>query len=267
MGINQTEDLLNLKILSVPVPVHVDPTKKTGEALDFSTETYQESSIISGQGAPAAGAGNGSVDSCLEGPCRTISLDTNLNTIEKGTDLYLPGREAQPLATSYEGCNRHDNIGAASRLDDGMLDSNKLEMREADSPICQDNMSSSRACLEGVMLLLRQAVENGMAIILDEHSLDANIVFERSVALAKAAQPGPVFQHRVRKSTVQRTQKDKGDKIKEQDTEVEAVPVSEKRRSERNNSRSWRKDDFAEVLSDVVPRGSLRVDELAKLLA
>ncbi|XP_010917763.1 CRS2-associated factor 1, chloroplastic [Elaeis guineensis] len=267
VDINQTEDLLNLKILRVPVPVHVDPTKKTGETLDFSTETRQESSIISDQGAPAADAGNGSVDSCLEVPCRSISLDTSLNTIEKGTDLYLPGREAQPLAASYQGCNRHDNIAAATRLDDGMLDSDMLEMREADSPICRDHTSSSRACLEGVMLLLRQAVENGRAIILDEHSLDANIVFERSVALAKTAQPGPVFQHRVRKSAVQRTQKDKGDKIKEQDTEVEAVPVSEKRCNERNNSRSRRRDDFPEVLSDVVPRGSLRVDELAKLLA
>ncbi|XP_008801506.2 CRS2-associated factor 1, chloroplastic [Phoenix dactylifera] len=268
MGINQTEDLVNLKILSVPVPAHVDPTKKTGKALDFSTETHQEFSIISDQEAPAAGAGNSSVGSCLELPCQSISLGTSLNTMEKGKDLYLPGREAAPpLAASYECCNRHDDIGPATRLDDGILDCNKYERREADSPICQDNTGSSRACLEGVMLLLRQAVESGRAIILDDHSLDANIVFERSVALANTALPGPVFQHRVRKFTVQRTQKDKGDKIEEQDTEVEAVPVSEKRCSKRDNSRSWRRDDFPGVLSDVVPHGSLRVDELAKLLA
>ncbi|XP_010924559.2 CRS2-associated factor 1, chloroplastic [Elaeis guineensis] len=264
-GISQTEDLSNLKNLHVLVPAHVDPTNMTSKALDFSTETHQESSVVNDLRSPASGAGSSS-EACLEIPCRSISFETSLNTIEKGKDTPHSGREAQLLAASYQGCNRHDDISAVTNLDDGMIDSDKLETREADGPICQDNTSSSGACLEGVMLLLRQAVESGRAVILDNESLDGNIVFERSVALAKIAPPGPIFQHRVRKSAVQRSQKDKGDKIEEQGTEVEAVPDSEKRINDKFNSRNRRRDDFAEVLSDVVPHGTLQVDELAKLL-
>ncbi|EHA8591691.1 CRS2-associated factor 1, chloroplastic [Cocos nucifera] len=236
-GISQTEDLSNLKNLCALVPAHVDPTNMTSTALDFSTETHQKSSIINDLRSPASRAGSSSQeDSCLEIP-RSISIETSLNTIEKSKDIYHSGREAQLLAASYKGCNRHDDITAVTNLDDGMIESDKLETREADSPICQDNMSSSGACLEG-----------------------------RSVALAKIAPPGPIFQHRVRKSAVQRSQKDKGDKIEEQDIEVEAVPDSEKRINDKFNSQNRRRDDFPEVLSDVVPHGNLPVDELAKLL-
>ncbi|XP_026661375.1 CRS2-associated factor 1, chloroplastic-like [Phoenix dactylifera] len=267
MGIKPTEDLSNLKNLSVPVPAHVDPTSMTSKAFDISTETHQESSIVNDLRSPSGAGDSSEEEKCLEIPRRSISLETSLNTVEKGKDLYHSGREAQLLlAASYESCNRHEDINAVTNVDDEMINSDKLEMREADSPICQDNMSSSGACLEGVMLLLRQAVESGRALILDDQSLDANIVFERSVALAKTAPPGPIFQHRVKKSAVQRSQKDKGDKIEEQDTEVEAVPISEKRTNDKFNSRNRRRDDFPGVLSDVVPHGTLRVDELAKLL-
>lgn len=131
---------------------------------------------------------------------------------------------------------------------------------------CNNAVMPQRTCLNGVMLLLRQAVESGSAVILDNESLDANIVYERSVTLAKSAPPGPVFQHRIRKVVVQKSEKEKPENHEEQNAEVEAITISEKR-SNGKNSRSRKREDFKEVFTEVVPRGSLRVDELAKLLA
>lgn len=123
-----------------------------------------------------------------------------------------------------------------------------------------------RECLNGIMSLLGQAVESGGAVILDEDQLDANIVYQRSVALAKTAPAGPVFRHRIRKVVVQNVEKEKSDDDEEQGAEVGAIIVSEKR-SNGNNPRSRRKEEFKPVFADVLPHGSLRVDELAKLLS
>jgi len=138
----------------------------------------------------------------------------------------------------------------------------------ANSVGCNSAARPQRKCLDGVMLLLRQAVESGRAVILHDE-LDANTVYERSVTLAKSAPPGPVFQHRIRKVAGQKSKKEKTENHEEQDVEIEvgATTVSEKR-SNGNDTRSRKIEDFREVIPEVVvPHGSLRVDELAKLLA
>ncbi|KAL3748862.1 hypothetical protein ACJRO7_010015 [Eucalyptus globulus] len=43
--------------------------------------------------------------------------------------------------------------------------------------------------------MLRQAVENGSALILSSNSLDVDIAYQRAVAFAKTAPPGPIFRH------------------------------------------------------------------------
>ncbi|GMH03325.1 hypothetical protein Nepgr_005164 [Nepenthes gracilis] len=92
---------------------------------------------------------------------------------------------------------------------------------------------------------------------------NADVVYERSVAFAQIAAPGPVFRHAPRKAAVQKCEdKETGN------LEVEQVlPVPEKKQKERTSSRTQRVKDFKEDFPSVVPRGSLRVDELAKLLA
>ncbi|XP_059431369.1 CRS2-associated factor 1, chloroplastic [Corylus avellana] len=120
----------------------------------------------------------------------------------------------------------------------------------------------SAPCTEGVLLLRKQAVDNGSAIILDDESLDGDIIYQRAVAFAKYAPPGPVFRHRPRKVAVQKPEEQEKTKdLKEMDDT--RVPSE---RSEKTANVKRRKD-FDVLNQDVVTQGSLRVDELAKLLA
>ncbi|KAK9268949.1 hypothetical protein L1049_000715 [Liquidambar formosana] len=118
-------------------------------------------------------------------------------------------------------------------------------------------------CTQGVLLLWKQALESGSAVVLDDATLDADIVYERAVAFAQSAPTGPVFRRRPRKVVVQKSEKQENG-----DLEVkEVITVPAKRGSERKSSRIERMKDFKEDYQDVVPQGSLRLDELAKLLA
>ncbi|XP_077218181.1 RNA-binding CRS1 / YhbY (CRM) domain-containing protein [Tasmannia lanceolata] len=133
----------------------------------------------------------------------------------------------------------------------------------AENSQSQSKSQSSQTCTEGVLLLLRQAIESGSALVLDDDSLDANVVYQRAVALAKTASPGPVFTQRIRKVVLQKVQKQD-----DEDLEVkEFVGLTEKRGSERKSPRDQRRKGFKDACLDIVPHGSLRVDELAKLLA
>ncbi|KAK1264554.1 hypothetical protein QJS04_geneDACA015651 [Acorus gramineus] len=138
-----------------------------------------------------------------------------------------------------------------------------------ESILAQNVTTISRPCTDGIIQLLRQAIDSGSAINLDELPLDADIVFQRSVALAKTAPPGPVFRQRIRKFLVKKSEKHKKEKREESDVKVGEVAIVSERRSssEKRSLRNRRKDDLGEVFHDVVPHGSLRVDELAKLLA
>lgn len=126
-----------------------------------------------------------------------------------------------------------------------------------------ETVSVNMPWMEGVFMLRKQAIEGGSAVVLDESSLDANIVYERAVALAKSAPRGPVFRHRPRKVAVQ-----KCDAQETGDLDAkEVVMISDRSGSEGKSSRNQRKKDFKEDNLHVVPPGNLRVDELAKLLA
>ncbi|KAK1312133.1 hypothetical protein QJS10_CPA07g00829 [Acorus calamus] len=138
-----------------------------------------------------------------------------------------------------------------------------------ESILAQNVTTISRPCTDWIIQLLRQAIDSGSAIRLDELPLDADIVFQRSIALAKTAPPGPVFRQRIRKFVVKKSEKYKKEKREESDVQVGEVAIVSERRSssEKRSSRNRRKDDLGEVFHDVVPHGNLRVDELAKLLA
>ncbi|KAL6006128.1 CCR4-Not complex caf1 ribonuclease subunit Caf1 [Asimina triloba] len=128
----------------------------------------------------------------------------------------------------------------------------------------ENTRSSKACCTEGVLLLRQQAIETGRALVLDDDSLDANIVFQRAVALAKTAPPGPTFITRARK-VVRRTE----EKVENEISEVEeAEAFSEKKKSEKSSrpKNRRRKDIEDPLLLNFVPHGSLKVDELAKLL-
>ncbi|KAK6941480.1 RNA-binding, CRM domain [Dillenia turbinata] len=127
--------------------------------------------------------------------------------------------------------------------------------------------TSKSLCIEAVTSLLREAVDSGSAVILDGTNLDADNVYEKAVALAQSAPPGPVFRHRPRKLAVQKCKNEKPgaeDMAEEQYVAVEEVQEKGSgRRSSRNQNLTNIRGDYV----NVVPQGSLGVDELAKLLA
>ncbi|KAF9615184.1 hypothetical protein IFM89_022286 [Coptis chinensis] len=115
-------------------------------------------------------------------------------------------------------------------------------------------------CTDEVVVLMKKAVEIGSAVILDDASLDADIVFKRSVAFSKAAPPGPVFRNSVKKVLVQKRVKHESSDLEEDVTNVTEKTTVKK------SFMNQRIKDFKEVRLDTLPYGSLGVDELAKLL-
>lgn len=130
--------------------------------------------------------------------------------------------------------------------------------------------------LEGVRLLLDQAIENCIATSLSELEYpDADLVYQRSVEFAKTARPGPTFQVRIRKKETKVDNNEKHailESVEEGEGENTLVPVISEKigghiKKGGGNRRKDKKDQLLEVVPSVVPHGSLRVDELAKLLS
>ena len=131
--------------------------------------------------------------------------------------------------------------------------------------------------MEGVIMLRNKAIEGGSAVLLEKSCLDADIVYERAVTLAKSAPKGPAFEKRPRKASVKKDDASKvGGEVEAYASRagaVEAVDtaeimvIPEKGRSVNKSLTNQRKKSSREDFSNIVPRGSLRVDELAKLLA
>ncbi|KAL6974440.1 CCR4-Not complex caf1 ribonuclease subunit Caf1 [Sarracenia purpurea var. burkii] len=132
-----------------------------------------------------------------------------------------------------------------------------------------DQKSLSSPWTEGVQALWKEAIENGTAVALDDDSSrDADIVYKRAIALAQSAPPGPIFRRdRPRRVAIQKL-------VEEENGDLEevkgAATVAEKGRSGRKKPKSYtnqRMNEMEKGYLNVVPQGSLRVDELAKLLA
>ncbi|KAL0426993.1 UNVERIFIED_CONTAM: CRS2-associated factor 1, chloroplastic [Sesamum latifolium] len=122
---------------------------------------------------------------------------------------------------------------------------------------------------EGILLLRKQAVESGMALVLDDDSLDADIVFKKAVAFAKSAPDGLVFSHRPKQLAIQKNKEQECDDSAPEEASAvlgEEITVSG-RRDDRKISRKGNIKDIKTYYLNVVPQGNLRVDELAKLLA
>ncbi|GKA32530.1 CRS2-associated factor 1, chloroplastic [Tanacetum coccineum] len=121
--------------------------------------------------------------------------------------------------------------------------------------------TSKQDCLEGVMSLLNQAVQDGIAVVLEDPSLDADVVYAMAVAFAKSALPGPAFRHhRPDKVAMEITEgQEPGETVVK-----EVVRASERKKGNKTktSSRTRKKENYL----DVVPQATLRVDELAKLL-
>ncbi|XP_015954210.1 CRS2-associated factor 1, chloroplastic [Arachis duranensis] len=125
---------------------------------------------------------------------------------------------------------------------------------------------STAPCMKGILSLLEEAVEKRCALILDEDSLDADTIYQTTVSFAKSASSGPVFR-RHSKVVVQKTAKQQGS-ASSKGKETAAIPLKDKgeREKTQKSSKIQRKTNFDERFLNAAPRGTLRVDELAKLL-
>ncbi|KAL3825182.1 hypothetical protein ACJIZ3_021211 [Penstemon smallii] len=149
----------------------------------------------------------------------------------------------------------------------GLVESKpSLENTEKADEVVKLNSAST----EQVLLLRNQAVENGMAFVLDNDSLDADIVFTKTVEFAKTAPVGPVFRRRSTQLAVQKIK----EKERDDDSGSKETPVvlgtkitALGRKGERKISRNHKMEDIKADYLNVVPQGNLRVDELAKLLS
>ncbi|KAF5203160.1 Crs2-associated factor 1 protein [Thalictrum thalictroides] len=185
----------------------------------------------------------------------TMTLAPTVDKFATTTDImYDSDDEPDGISTALE-----PTVGLDPALD-GVITSYDRKALSEDSNDLGKISRLSLTCTDGVILLQKKAVENGRALFLDDASLDADIVYERSVTFAKTAPRGPVFRNSVKKVVVRkRVNKDNSFEVKE------FTNVTEKT-TEKKSFKNQRLKDFKEVYPDTLPHGSLGVDELAKLL-
>ncbi|KAJ4839871.1 hypothetical protein Tsubulata_003175 [Turnera subulata] len=136
----------------------------------------------------------------------------------------------------------------------------------AEAQTSTEPAETSAPYMEDVLKLLNDAVESGSAVVLGNDDLDADIVHQRSIALAQSAPPGPIFIRRPSKIAVKKYKVEESGASKVEEVK-EAMTVSKKQKIEKRSYKFQRRKEFQEPMLDAAPKGSLGVDELAKLLA
>lgn len=193
--------------------------------------------------------------------------------------------ESLSSSVSTSSCDNHPQVliqtVESDELLDGLMESQTtLGSTESVAALSNDTgssieqMSLNEACTEGIMLLRNEAVEKGMAVVLDDDSLDGDSVFKKAVAFGKTAPRGPVFRRHKPKQLGAEKGKEKDcdasdSGAKEASLVVFGMDTIRSRRDEIKTSRrrSKQMEDIKGDFLNVVPQGNLRVDELAKLLA
>ncbi|MED6184153.1 CCR4-Not complex caf1 ribonuclease subunit Caf1 [Stylosanthes scabra] len=152
---------------------------------------------------------------------------------------FPPSGSTRPSVTAPENCENSIN---------GNVDPSTDEFLESSGAAGDSLLSTSSAsCTDGVMLLLKQAVEKGSALVLDDRYLDADNVYITSVAFAKSTPPEPVFS-RSRKVGVQNS--DKQEDLSSDKKEITAVMIEDNMKNTQKSSKI----------------GRTRIDELLRLL-
>ncbi|XVF88597.1 hypothetical protein PTKIN_Ptkin19aG0063700 [Pterospermum kingtungense] len=169
-------------------------------------------------------------------------------------------RVAMPLENNVVPRSSMSSVNHPESSDIDSVNRDKMEVVDEASEDANGPTRLSAPCARRVLLLMKQAVESGSAVILDDATLDADKIYEKVVDFALSAPPGPVFRLQPRKAAVRKEEKQELG-----DLEVkEVAAVAYKRGNEKQASKTRR---FNEHNLDVLSQGSLRVDELAKLLA
>uniref|UniRef100_A0A7N0ZWH6 CRM domain-containing protein n=1 Tax=Kalanchoe fedtschenkoi TaxID=63787 RepID=A0A7N0ZWH6_KALFE len=134
--------------------------------------------------------------------------------------------------------------------------------------------------IEAVKLLWQNALEQGRALLLEDAPLDADIVHGRAVLFSQSAPPGPVFMFYPRRAPYIKSEcqeatempqqleaNDVDNEAKEEIRPVQLPLPPQKRSSDRKSIRSQINKEVFKEDPKYAARGTLGVDELAKLLA
>ncbi|MED6147121.1 CCR4-Not complex caf1 ribonuclease subunit Caf1 [Stylosanthes scabra] len=168
----------------------------------------------------------------------SLSIGTCLVDTTDDVSGFPPSGSTRPSVTVPENFENSIN-GKVDPSTDGLLESSGA----ADDSL----LSTSSASCTGVMLLLKQAIEKGNALVLDDRYLDADNVYITSVAFAKSVPPEPIFS-RSRKVGVQNG--DKQEDSTSDKKEITAVMIEDNMKNTQKSSKI----------------GRTRIDELLRLL-
>ncbi|ESR64491.1 hypothetical protein CICLE_v100106541mg, partial [Citrus x clementina] len=164
--------------------------------------------------------------------CQTV-LDNKGSVLGESAALSVGSETTLGSAESTRDQSEHFYVGSLNH-----------DYQQNPSEVPEDHNVLTRLhgpSLEIVLHLMRQAVENGSAVVLDDATLDADSIYERSVAFAKSAPPGPVFQQRSRKIAIQKGEKKEAGHLKMK-REVPNMVVSENRGNVRQSNRKKTKN-------------------------
>ncbi|CAA7410097.1 unnamed protein product [Spirodela intermedia] len=196
------------------------------------------------------------------------------------SDLIGESAEEMGAISDLEASSEEDDPPEEPPLRGSSRNPEDHRFMEGDDP-------STSACLAGVRSLLSLAIESGGAVVLDDESLDADSVRERAARLARTAPAGPVFRHRAKKAHPQKAPKEGNRRSEEEERPfLEMGKTLKEKKATPSRRREKINDGFLEMgkslkekkippsrrrevndgFLEMVPHGSLGVDELAKLL-
>lgn len=203
---------------------------------------------------------------------QTVNQNSSSGTMEfqndpDGDDLSSSNADL----SSMEGTSLSTEDVTELTADNSLGDHQEPEQEESET-----SEEINRQSIERVLNMMKQAVESGAALVLDAADLDADTVFAKAAAFSSVAAPGPVFQHGLRKQPAVKKEEKRGFGYKnlEGKTSSDVVPgrkevaVSVERYKKKEKEGIEKKiDELDEDYREVIPHGTLKVDELAKLLA
>nr|XP_004239268.1 CRS2-associated factor 1, chloroplastic [Solanum lycopersicum] len=241
--------------------------RKDGTKEDRSEDHYPESSNkvsvtttgISKSEIPLVYAGDTGDNSRILSDCRECKTRSDDSVVDKESEFESASDDVE---------NKFDSSSLVP------LTGYKVHSLTVDTNQNCQLVSSITPCTEGILLLWKQAIESGSAVVLNDSSIDADIVYQRAVALSTSVPPGPVFQHQPKKVSVQRRGEEEiGDlevgctKLDTPASSRKETVVSSRKVNSTTSTRKEKKKGIRKDYLNVVPKGSLGVDELAKLLA
>lgn len=263
-----TEDSSSLKYVEPCPPSHAILSGQTSEVSMSDVQNHGDDSAEALNNTSYSATMSEDSDYARDEPGTTVSvMSKNELTLDdtgfaEGLPATVVESETKLLVTGMTNVQL-EYAEAGARADE------KLQVVSESSLDVSKPPTLTTHCTEGVLSLLKQAVEDGGAVVLDDSHLDDDIIYQKAVACAQSAPPGPVFRHRRRPRKVSLRKVEVQSSEKEETKNLESVEIeilSDKERSQKRGSKSRKRSDL-EVLNNVVPQGSLRVDELAKLLA